>query len=214
MAAAAPSCSKPSEIAPLDAYVLAEVINDVGLLRPCSSLVTASARSSGEAIAAHPDIDMVSFTGRPARQARRRGRESDAQSASRSIGGKSGQHPPDDLDDAGFEKWVRDGIGKAYLNQGQTCTALTRMLVPNSRMPTPSASPPTKWPRSSATGSVRRLRHDGPAVVACAVERVTNYIQKGIDRAPTSSSAALEPGRECRRVLRAAHGLQPGAPTT
>src|SRR3546814_8439367 len=50
------------------------------------------------------------------------------------LGGKSANIILDDLDDAGFEKWVRDGVGNAYLNQGQTCTALPRMLVPNSRM--------------------------------------------------------------------------------
>ena len=99
------------------------------------NLVTGTGPVVGEAIAAHPDIDMVSFTG--STRAGKRVAEVASQTLKRvalELGGKSANILLDDLDDEGFEKCVRDGVGKAYLNQGQTCTALTRMLVPNSRM--------------------------------------------------------------------------------
>src|SRR6266550_4506505 len=126
---------KPSEVAPLNAFVLAEVIDEAGLPAGVFNLVSGVGPVVGEAIAAHPDVDMVSFTG--STRAGKRVAELAARTVKKvtlELGGKSANILLDDLDDAGFEKWVRDGIGKAYLNQGQTCTALTRMLVPNNRM--------------------------------------------------------------------------------
>ena len=99
------------------------------------NLVTGTGPVVGEAIAAHPDVDMVSFTG--STRAGKRVAEVAAQTLKRvalELGGKSANILLDDLDDADFEKAVRDGVGKCYLNSGQTCTALTRMLVPSGRL--------------------------------------------------------------------------------
>src|SRR5262245_23165578 len=126
---------KPSEVAPLDAFILAEVINDAGLPAGVFNLVVGTGPVVGEAIAAHPDIDMVSFTG--STRAGKRVAEVASQTLKRvalELGGKSPNVLLDDLDDEGFEKAVRDGVGKAYLNSGQTCSALTRMLVPAERL--------------------------------------------------------------------------------
>ena len=152
---------------------------------------------------------MVSFTG--STRAGKRVAEVASQSLKRvalELGGKSANILLDDLDDEDFEKSVRDGVGKAYLNSGQTCTALTRMLVPHGRSwPTPSASPPTRSRRSSS----RRTRSPtAPCSARCRsqaqVERVTGYIQKGIDEGAKLVTGGPEQarGRERRRLLRAA----------
>src|SRR5205085_9393529 len=95
-------------------------------------LVTGTGPVVGEAIAAHPDVDMVSFTG--STRAGKRVSEVAAANVKRvalELGGKSANVI---LDDADLERAVSDGVGKCYLNSGQTCSALTRMLVPRSRL--------------------------------------------------------------------------------
>jgi acyl-CoA reductase-like NAD-dependent aldehyde dehydrogenase len=174
---------KPSEVAPVDAFILAEVVNDAGLPAGVFNLVTGTGPEVGEAIAAHPGIDMVSFTG--STRAGKRVAEVASQTLKRvalELGGKSANVLLDDLDDAGFERAVRDGVGKAYLNSGQTCTALTRMLVPTDRMAEAERiaadEVETKFqPRDPfADGAML-----GPLASRAQVERVTGYIQKGID---------------------------------
>ena len=119
---------KPSEVAPLNAFVLAEVVDDVGLPAGVFNLVSGVGPVVGEAMAAHPDVDMVSFTG--STRAGKRVGELCMQRVAKvalELGGKSANVI---LPDADFGKAVRDGVGKAFLNSGQTCSALTRMLVP------------------------------------------------------------------------------------
>jgi acyl-CoA reductase-like NAD-dependent aldehyde dehydrogenase len=183
MAAGCTVVLKPSEIAPLDAYVLAEVVHDAGLPGGVFNLVSGTGPVVGEAIAAHPDIDMVSFTG--STRAGKRVAEVASQTLKRvalELGGKSANILLDDLDDAKFEKAVRDGIGKAYINSGQTCTALTRMLVPESKLADAERiaadEVETKFQPSDPFADGAML---GPLSSLAQVERVTNYIQKGID---------------------------------
>jgi aldehyde dehydrogenase (NAD+) len=183
MAAGCTIVLKPSEVAPLDALILAEIINDVGLPHGVFNLVTGYGPEVGEAIAAHPQIDMVSFTG--STRAGRRVAELASGTLKRvalELGGKSANVLLDDLDDAGFEKAVRDGVGKAYLNSGQTCTALTRMLVPTDRL--------ADAERFAADEAETRYRPSdpfadgamlGPLSSQAQVDRVQGYIQKGID---------------------------------
>jgi acyl-CoA reductase-like NAD-dependent aldehyde dehydrogenase len=183
MAAGCTVVLKPSEIAPLDAFVLTEVINDVGLPPGVFNLVTGVGSVVGEAIAGHPDVDMVSFTG--STRAGKRVAEVASQSLKRvalELGGKSANILLDDLDDAKFEQAVRDGIGKAYLNSGQTCTALTRMLVPQSRLADAERiaadEVETKFQPSDPFADGAML---GPLSSQAQVDRVQGYIQKGID---------------------------------
>jgi aldehyde dehydrogenase (NAD+) len=174
---------KPSEVAPIDALILAEVVHDAGLPAGVFNLVTGTGPVVGEAIAAHPGVDMVSFTG--STRAGKRVAEVAAQTLKRvalELGGKSANVLLDDLDDAGFEKAVRDGVGKCYLNSGQTCTALTRMLVPADRLADAeriAADEATSnyQPGDPFADGVRL----GPLSSRAQVERVTGYIQKGID---------------------------------
>jgi aldehyde dehydrogenase (NAD+) len=174
---------KPSEVAPLDALILAEVIHDAGLPPGVFNLVIGTGPVVGEAIALHPQIDMVSFTG--STRAGRRVAELAAQTLKRvalELGGKSANVLLDDLDDEAFEKAVRDGVGKCYLNQGQTCTALTRMLVPASRVADAERiaadEAEANYQPSDPFADGARL---GPLSSQAQVERVTGYIQKGID---------------------------------
>src|SRR5919112_4615784 len=122
---------KPSEVAPLNAYILAEVIDDVGLPAGVFNLVTGTGPVVGERIAEHPDVDMVSFTG--STRAGKRISEVAAATVKRvtlELGGKSAFVV---LGDADLATAVKSTVNGCYLNSGQTCTALTRMLVPEAK---------------------------------------------------------------------------------
>ncbi|HEX8802915.1 MAG TPA: aldehyde dehydrogenase family protein, partial [Acidimicrobiales bacterium] len=174
---------KPSEVAPLDALILTEVIHDAGLPAGVFNLVTGEGPVVGEAIAAHPEIDMVSFTG--STRAGKRVAEVASKTLKRvalELGGKSANVLLDDLDDEAFEKAVRDGVGKCYLNSGQTCTALTRMLVPARRVADAERiaadEVETNYQPGDPFADGTRL---GPLSSKAQVERVTGYIEKGIE---------------------------------
>jgi aldehyde dehydrogenase (NAD+) len=174
---------KPSEVAPLDAYILTEVIHDAGLPAGVFNLVTGTGPEVGEAISKHPLIDMVSFTGSTrAGKAVAAAASENLKRVALELGGKSANILLDDLDDAGFERAVRDGIGKAYINSGQTCTALTRMLVPAARLADAERiaadEVETNYQPSDPFADGARL---GPLSSQAQVDRVTGYIQKGID---------------------------------
>ncbi len=183
MAAGCTVVLKPSEVAPLDAFILAEVIHDTGLPAGVFNLVTGTGAEVGEAISAHPLIDMVSFTGSTrAGKAVAAAASGNLKRVALELGGKSANILLDDLDDEGFEKAVRDGIGKAYLNSGQTCTALTRMLVPTARLADAERfaadEVETKFQPQDPFADFAML---GPLSSQAQVDRVTGYIQKGID---------------------------------
>ena len=171
---------KPSEVAPLNAFILAEIIDEVGLPAGVFNLVTGTGPVVGEAIAAHPDVDMVSFTG--STRAGRRVSEVAAATVKRvalELGGKS---PNVILDDADLEKAVTDGVGKCFLNSGQTCSALTRMLVPRSKLAVAEdlaakavANHPLVDPHDANSFGL------GPLISAAQRDRVVGYINKGIE---------------------------------
>ena len=174
---------KPSEIAPLDAYILAEIIHDVGLPAGVFNMVTGTGAVVGQAISEHPQIDMVSFTGSTrAGKAVAAAASGTLKRVALELGGKSANILLDDLDDAGFDKAVRDGVGKAYINSGQTCTALTRMLVPTGRLADAERiaadEVETNYQPSDPFADGARL---GPLSSQAQVDRVNDYIQKGID---------------------------------
>ena len=170
---------KPSEVAPINAFILAEIIDEAGLPAGVFNLVSGVGPVVGEAIASHPDVDMVSFTG--STRAGKRVSELAAQTVKRvtlELGGKSANVI---LDDADFEKAVADGVGKCYLNSGQTCSALTRMLVPRSRLAEAEAIA-VKTAETFTTGDpVQPTPRLGPLVSAVQRDRVRDYIKKGQD---------------------------------
>ena len=169
---------KPSEVVPLNAFVLAEVAMEVGLPKGVFNLVTGTGPVVGEAIVSHPETDMVSFTG--STRAGRRVSELAAQApkpVALELGGKS---PNVILDDADLEEAVTDGVAKCFLNSGQTCSALTRMLVPRDKLEQAEKiaamiadeafTPGDPFQDGSALG---------PLVSETQRERVRGYIEKG-----------------------------------
>ncbi len=122
---------KPSEIAPVNAMILAEIIHEAGLPRGVFNLVNGAGPVVGEVLATHLEVDMVSFTG--STRAGKRVAELAAQTVKRvalELGGKSASVI---LPDADLEAAVKGTISACLLNSGQTCSAHTRMLVPESR---------------------------------------------------------------------------------
>ena len=181
---------KPSEVAPLNAYILADIINDIGLPAGVFNLVAGTGPVVGEAIASHPDVDMVSFTG--STRAGKRVSELAGQRVARvalELGGKS---PNIILEDADFAKAVADGVGKAFLNSGQTCSALTRMIVPRSKLAEvekiAAATAAAFTPGDPfAEGSML-----GPLVSKAQQDRVRGYINKGIEEGATLLTGGAE----------------------
>src|SRR4051812_50224796 len=122
---------KPSEVAPFNAFILAEAAQSAGLPSGVLNIVTGYGTAAGEALVKHPGVDMISFTG--STRAGKRISELAAQTVKRvalELGGKSASVI---LDDADLALAVKGTVNGCYLNSGQTCTALTRMLVPQSR---------------------------------------------------------------------------------
>ncbi|MES2402026.1 MAG: aldehyde dehydrogenase family protein, partial [Pseudomonadota bacterium] len=119
---------KPSEVAPVNAMILAEIIHEAGIPAGVFNLVNGPGPVVGEVLATHPEVDMVSFTG--STRAGKRVSELASQSVKRvalELGGKSASVI---LEDANLEAAVKGTIGACMLNSGQTCSAHTRMLVP------------------------------------------------------------------------------------
>ncbi len=170
---------KPSEVAPLNAFALAEVIDEVGLPPGVFNLVTGVGPVVGEAIASHPRVDMVSFTG--STRAGKRVMQLAAESVKRvalELGGKSANVI---LEDADLDAAVPSGIFACYLNSGQTCSALTRMIVPRARLAEveeKAAAAAAGFPPGDAFEPGVML---GPLISATQRDRVRGYIQKGID---------------------------------
>jgi acyl-CoA reductase-like NAD-dependent aldehyde dehydrogenase len=182
---------KPSEVTPLNAFLLAEVIEAAGLPAGVFNLVTGTGPVVGEAIAGHPGVDMVSFTG--STRAGRRVSELAAATVkpvAMELGGKS---PNVILDDADLAKAVPDGVAKCFLNSGQTCSALTRMLVPRQRLAEAEelakATAETFTPGDPFDSSTRL----GPLVSEVQRERVRGYVEKGAAEGARLITGGAEP---------------------
>jgi aldehyde dehydrogenase (NAD+) len=174
---------KPSEVAPINAFILAEVIDEAGLPAGVFNLVTGIGPVVGEAIAAHADVDMVSFTG--STRAGKRVAEVASQTVKKvalELGGKS---PNVILDDADFSKAVADGVGKCFLNSGQTCTALTRMIVPRARLAEVEGIAAAAAAAFTPGDPFEKTTRLGPLVSAAQRDRVKGFIQTGIDEGAT-----------------------------
>ncbi len=182
MAAGCTVVLKPSEIAPIDAFILAEIIDEVGLPAGVFNLVTGTGPVVGEALAAHPSVDMISFTG--STRAGRRVSQVAAETVKKvalELGGKSANIICADLDEATFAKAVSSGVGGAFLNSGQTCLALTRMLVPRSRLAEAETLAGAAATAMIVGDPFEKTTALGPLASAAQRDRVNGYIQKGID---------------------------------
>jgi aldehyde dehydrogenase (NAD+) len=181
-AALAAGCTvilKPSEVAPFSAFVLAEVIQQAGLPPGVFNVVTGYGPVVGEALVQHPDVDAITFTG--STRAGRRVSELAAASVKRvklELGGKSASVI---LEDADLASAITATMGNCFLNSGQTCMALTRMLVPESRY-AEAAAAAVQIAQAYKPGSpLSEGTLLGPLASAAQLERVRAYIRKGID---------------------------------
>ena len=189
-AALAAGCTvvlKPSEVAPLAAYELAAIFHETGLPAGVFNLVSGTGKVTGEAIAGHPGIDVVSFTGSAA--AGRRVAELAAATIKRvtlELGGKSANVI---LADADLGTAVKVGVAKAFVNAGQTCNALTRMLVPDEVYDEAVAQAVKNAERYAPGDPADAATRLGPLASAAQRERVLGYIERGI-----AEGAALATG--------------------
>jgi len=169
---------KPSEIAPFNAFILAEVVEAAGLPKGVFNLVTGYGPVVGEALVKHPKVDMISFTG--STRAGKRISEVAAQQVKRvalELGGKSASVI---LEDADLAAAVKGTVNGCFLNSGQTCTALTRMLVPASKY-----EEAAKLAAEAAKGftlgdPLSESTRLGPLSSKMQLERVRSYIKKGV----------------------------------
>ncbi|HEY3144187.1 MAG TPA: aldehyde dehydrogenase family protein [Acidimicrobiales bacterium] len=190
LAAGCTVVAKPSQVAPLSAFMLAEVIADVGLPPGVFNLVSGAGSDIGEVIASHPDVDMVSFTG--STRAGRRVAELGASTIKRvtlELGGKSANII---LDDADLEQAITDGVGKCYLNSGQTCSALTRMLVPRDKLAQAEEIAARVAETYTAGDPFDASTRLGPLASKQQQDTVRDYIQKGIDEGATLVTGGVE----------------------
>ncbi len=205
-AALAAGCTvvlKPSEVAPINAYILADIIHEVGLPKGVFNLITGTGPVVGEAIVAHPKTDMISFTGSTG--AGKRVMEIASKMVKRvslELGGKSANII---LEDADLARAIPDAIFKCYLNSGQTCSALTRLVVPRSKLAEIEdlavASAAGFQPGDPITGGTLI----GPLVSEAQQTRVRNYINKGIDE----GARLIMGGTEQPEGLPRGHYVQP-----
>jgi aldehyde dehydrogenase (NAD+) len=187
---------KPSEVTPLNAFLLAQIVDEAGLPPGVFNLVSGYGPEVGEALAAHPDVDMISFTG--STRAGRRVAELAAQTVKRvalELGGKS---PNVILEDADLARAITDGVAKCYLNSGQTCSALTRMLVPRARLPEAEQIAAAVASHFTPGDPFEEGSVIGPLVSETQRARVRGYIETGIAEGAKLVTGGAEPpaGRE------------------
>jgi aldehyde dehydrogenase (NAD+) len=174
---------KPSELAPLSAFILAEIIDSARLPRGVFNLVSGDGQTVGEAISGHAEIDMVSFTG--STQAGKRVSEVASKTVKRvalELGGKSANVI---LDDADLATAVKAGVQHCYLNSGQTCSAQTRMLVPKATHDEAVRIAKQVAEAFTPGGAFDADTTLGPLVSKTQQERVRAFIRKGIEEGAT-----------------------------
>ena len=170
---------KPSEIAPVNAMILTEIMHAAGLPAGVFNLVNGLGPVVGEVLATHPEVDMVSFTG--STRAGKRVAELAAASVKRvtlELGGKSASVI---LPDADLAAAVKGTIGACLLNSGQTCSAHTRMLVPAKRYNEVKALAQAAIAKFTLGASLDENTRLGPLVSAAQRDRVLGFIRQGLE---------------------------------
>jgi len=182
---------KPSEIAPLDALIVAEVLHAAGVPAGVFNLVNGDGPTVGEAMSAHPGIDMMSFTGST------RGGIAVAKAAAETVkrvtqelGGKSANIV---LEDADLEKAVTQGVNMCFLNSGQSCNAPTRMLVPRALHARAVAAAKAAAEAVKVDDADKDGQHIGPVVSEVQWNKIQALIEVGI--AEGATLVAGGPGR-------------------
>ncbi|MGO9514986.1 MAG: aldehyde dehydrogenase family protein [Steroidobacteraceae bacterium] len=169
---------KPSEYSPFSAVLWAKVMHEAGVPAGVFNLINGDGPSVGAPLSSHPGIDMVSFTGstRAGTEVARNAAAS-VKRVHQELGGKS---PNVLLDDADFERAVKQSVLHVYQNSGQSCNAPTRMLVPAAKLAEVEAIAKRVTDTVVVGDPASEATTVGPVVSKLQFERVEGYIQKGI----------------------------------
>jgi len=170
---------KPSEVAPLSAYIFAEIMHEAGVPAGVFNLVNGDGPVVGTALSKHPDVDMMSFTGST------RAGSLVAQNAAptvkrvtQELGGKS---PNIILEDADLEKAVSSGVMHMYQNTGQSCNAPSRMLVPRAKLAEAEAIAARVTESVKVGDPAAEDTTMGPVVSEVQFNKIQGLIEKGIE---------------------------------
>jgi aldehyde dehydrogenase (NAD+) len=178
---------KPSEVAPFNAILFAEILDDAGVPAGVFNLVNGDGPTVGVALSSHPDVDMMSFTG-----STRAGIEVAKNAAptvkrvAQELGGKSANII---LDDADFQAAISRDVFGMCMNSGQSCNAPTRMLVPNARMDEAAAIAKAAAENVKVGAPDAEGTTIGPVVSEVQFNKIQGLIEKGIEE-----GAKLETG--------------------
>ena len=171
---------KPSEEAPVCGYVISEIIAESGLPAGVFNMINGDGPGAGAALSAHPEVDMVSFTGstRAGREVARSAADT-IKRVTQELGGKSANIILEDVPD--FTSAVSGGVVRCFINSGQSCNAPSRMLVPRKRL-----SEAAEIARQAASAiKVGAPGHEGtkmgPVVNKVQFDKIQDLIQSGID---------------------------------
>jgi len=169
---------KPSEIAPLSAHLFARILHEAGLPGGVFNLLNGDGPTVGSAIASHPDVAMVSFTGSTrAGVAVAFAAAPTVKRVTQELGGKSANII---LDDADLQSAVQEGVQACFRNTGQSCNAPTRMLVPRSAMAAAAAAAKLEAEATKVGDPFTDSTNLGPLASQAQFERVQELIGKGI----------------------------------
>jgi len=182
---------KPSELAPLSAYLFAQILDEAKVPAGVFNLVNGDGPTVGAALSTHPDIAMVSFTGSTrAGVAVATAAAPTVKRVTQELGGKSANII---LDDANFAAAVKEGAASCFRNTGQSCNAPTRMLVPKSRMAEAAEAAKQAAATTNVGDPAAETTNLGPLSGKAQFEKVERLIQKGIDEG--AKLVAGGPGR-------------------
>ena len=180
---------KPSEIAPLSAYLFAQILHEAGVAPGVFNLVNGDGPTVGSAIASHPDVAMVSFTGSTrAGVAVALKAAPTVKRVTQELGGKSGNII---LEDADLENAVKEGVQACFRNTGQSCDAPTRMLVPRSRIAAAAAAAQRAAEATKAGDPFTQGTVMGPLASKAQFEKVQRLIGMGIEEGATLAAGGL-----------------------
>jgi aldehyde dehydrogenase (NAD+) len=174
---------KPSEYTPTSALIFAEILHEAGVPKGVFNLVNGLGPEVGAAMADHPGIDMISFTGstRAGIDVAQRAAPT-VKRVSQELGGKS---PNIILDDADLQKAIAGGVAHCFNNSGQSCNAPTRMLVPQVKMKEAAAMAKAVAEKAKAGDPKAEGTTMGPVVNQIQWEKIQGLIKKGIDEGAT-----------------------------
>jgi aldehyde dehydrogenase (NAD+) len=180
---------KPSELAPLSAYLFAQILHEAGLHAGVFNLVNGDGPTVGASIASHPDVAMVSFTGSTrAGIAVASAAAPTVKRVTQELGGKSANII---LEDADLASAVKEGVQACFRNSGQSCNAPTRILVPRSKMAKAVKAAELAADATRVGDPFAEGTHIGPLASKAQFEKVQRLISKGVEEGATLVTGGL-----------------------